>query len=263
MGVSRSGYYAWLKREPSERDKQDLELAIEILQIYTEQRGNAGSPKIYNELRKRGWQVSPKRVARLMREQGLRSKYRRKYRCTTNSRHNLRVFPNLLQRNFSARVPNEKWAADISCVPTREGWLYIAIIIDLYSRRIVGWAMDNHMRTELPVRALNMACRDRSPPRGLIHHSDRGVQYASHNYQQILHQRGIRCSMSRVGDCWDNAVAESFFGILKGELINQNRYGTREEATNAIFEYITVFYDGKRIHSALDYLTPRQYEAAA
>jgi len=210
LGVSRSGYYARAKRPPSARADRDEELRAQIVEIHTESRGAYGRPRVKDALAKRGERVSGKRVARIMREEKLRGKRRPAFRTTTQSDHVLPIAPNLIDRNFTTTKPNEVWVGDITYVPTRQGWLYLAVLIDLFSRKVVGWATSDSLHTELATRALEAAIESRNPPRGLIHHSDRGVQYASANYRDALSERGIGQSMSRKGDCWDNAVAESF-----------------------------------------------------
>jgi len=260
--VSRSGYYSWLVRPPSARTSRDRQLAVKITAVHTKSRGTYGSPSIRDQLVEDGEKVGKKRVARLMRDQGLSGNPLKKYKRTTDSAHNLPVAKNLVKRRFEAERPNQLWVADISYVWTWEGFLYLASIMDIYSRRVVGWAIADHMRTELVLEALEMAVRDRRPPPGLLHHSDRGSQYASHEYQKALMTHGMTCSMSRKGDCWDNAVAESFFATLKRELIYRQSWPTKARAIVAIIEYITCFYNGWRRHTALAGKSPTRYEAA-
>lgn len=262
LGVSRSGYYAWKKRPESERQKADRALAQEVEKVHQESRGRYGSPRVQAELRARGRKVSRKRVARLMGQKGLRARGKRRFVRTTDSRHTQPVAPNVLERNFSPGQPNCTWATDITYIWTRQGWLYLAVILDLYSRRVVGWAMSQHIDRHLVLNALDMALKSRRPPRGLLHHSDRGSQYASEDYQQLLAAYGIQCSMSRKGNCWDNAVAESFFSSLKMELVHEADFATHEQARAALFEYIEVFYNRKRRHSSLGYLSPVEFELA-
>jgi len=262
MQVSRSGYYAWLKRPESNRKRQNKELLTEIHKTYQLSRGTYGSPRITKALHKQGITCGKNRVARLMRENGIVAKTKRKYKATTNSKHNYPVAANLLNQNFSVDKPNQVWVADITYIPTDEGWLYLASIEDLFQRKIVGWSMDSTMTRQLVLDALRQAVRRFRPPVGLIHHSDRGSQYASYEYQQALRDYGMLTSMSRKGNCYDNACMESFFGTLKRELIYGNRFKTRAEARQAIFEYIEVFYNRIRLHSALGYMSPLEYELA-
>ncbi|MCO7225565.1 IS3 family transposase [Pleionea sp. CnH1-48] len=261
--VSRSGFYDWLKRQPSQRSQENSALTEMIKSIYQDSRGTYGAPRIHAELKRQGIQVSRKRIARLMREQGLRAKSKRRFKATTNSQHNKPIAPNLLAREFNPIRANIAWAADITYIPTNEGWLYLATVIDLYSRKIVGWSMSERMKTTLVEDALMMAIHTRQPDPGLVHHSDRGVQYASEGYQSLLTQFGMRCSMSAKGDCYDNAVMESFYHSLKIELVYHERYRTRDEARQSIFDYIEVFYNRQRLHSTLGYQSPVEYETAA
>jgi putative transposase len=263
LGVSRSGYYAWKERPQSERHKADQALAQEIAQVHQESRGTYGSPRVHAELRARGRRVSRKRVARLMDEEGLAARRRRRFVRTTDSRHNQPVAPNLLERNFSPGQPNSTWVTDITYVGTKQGWLYLAVVMDLFSRRVVGWSMSERIDRHLVLNALDMALKGRQPPQGLMHHSDRGSQYASADYQQALAARGIQCSMSRKGNCWDNAVVESFFSSLKLELVYTTQFTTHEQARLALFDYIEVFYNRQRRHSSLGYLSPVNFELAA
>ena len=260
LEVSCSGFYAWRARPESEHARRDRVLGARIAAVHSENRGVYGSPRICDELRADGEKVSKKRVARLMREKGLTGKAPRRFRRTTDSSHGLPVAENILARNFAVDMPNEAWVGDITYVRTWEGWLYAAVVLDLYSRRVVGWAVADHMRTELALDALKMAVDLRRPGRGLIHHSDRGSQYASLGYRAELDRHGIVCSMSRKGDCWDNAVAESFFATLKGELIERACWPTKARARAAIIEYIACFYNSKRSHSVLGYTSPVEYE---
>lgn len=261
LSVSRSGYYAWLRREPSRRSARDGELLLQIREAHAKSRRTYGSPRVHAESRAQGMRCSRKRVARLMRAAGLSAHRPRRAVRTTDSRHALPVAPNLLGRDFSAQAPDLRWAADITYVPTAEGWLYLAVILDLFSRRVVGHAAAATLATSLIVEALRVACGRRRPGAGLLHHSDRGSQYASGEYQARLSEVGAQCSMSRRGDCYDNAAVESFFGTLKTELIHGRRYATRSEARSDIFEYIEMFYNRERRHSALGYLSPAEYEA--
>jgi transposase InsO family protein len=258
--VSRSGYYAWLRRPESKRKVEDTALSLVIKEIHKESNGEYGSPKVHEELRRRGTRCGRKRVARLMKEDGLKAKTIRKFKATTNSNHSLPVAPNLLNRDFSPAQPNKAWAADITYIWTSEGWLYLAIVMDLYSRAIVGWSMSERMTRALVVDAFTLAVKRRNPAPGLIHHSDRGSQYASTDFQNILRKYGAICSMSRKGNCWDNAPAESFFGLLKRSLIYHSKYKTRAHARQSIFSYIERFYNRKRIHSSLGYRTPYEVD---
>jgi putative transposase len=264
VGVAASGFYAWLHRPVSRRHEDDRRVSERIEAIFAASRRTYGSPRVHADLRAQGVRVSRKRVERLMRASGLRVPARRRVPRTTDSRHDHPVAPNLLGRCFVAAQPDAVWLADISYVPTGEGWLYLAAVRDLATREIVGWSMADHLRAGLACDALLMALQRRRPPRGLIHHSDRGVQYASGPYQAILARHGLRCSMSRKGNCLDNAPMESFFGTLKNELVHRTTFPTREAARRAIFEYVEAFYNRRRRHSALGFLTPAQaYEQMA
>lgn len=260
LGVSPSGYYAWTKRRPSNRALANQVLTADIRAIHAKSRGTYGSPRVHRELR-RTRPMSKKRVARIMRENGLYGRRPPRFRVTTNSEHDSPVAANVLARNFKATGADRKWVGDITYVWTGQGWLYLAVLIDLYSRRVVGWAVAEHMRTELPLAALKMALGRRRPPAALVHHTDRGSQYASADYRKALHAAGATASMSRTGDCWDNAVAESFFATLKKELIHRYRWLDRRDAHNAIAEYIEVFYNNQRLHSSLGYCSPAEFEA--
>ena len=260
LQVSRSGYYAWQKRPVAERRRQDQRLALEVAAIHAHSRGRYGSPRVHAELRERGQRIARKRVARLMRAAGLRARVRRRFRCTTDSKHQMAIKGNLLARRFAVSAPNTGWVTDITYLWTLEGWLYLAVVLDLYSRRVVGWSLSERLERRLVLDALGMALKQRQPSRGMLHHSDRGSQYASQEYQQLLAQHGILSSMSRSGNCWDNAVAESFFATLKLELVYQTRWSTRAEARGAVFEYIELFYNRQRRHSALGYLCPTEFE---
>ena len=259
MQVSRSGYYAWRSR-PALTNEDD-ELLTEIKTIYAESKGRYGSPRVHRTLRDRGIRCGEKRVARLMRAHCIEARRPRRFRATTDSKHTLPVAENVLDRQFEVKVPDARWSADITYIWTRQGWLYLAVVMDLFSRRIVGWSMQETMDRGLVIRALKMALMARRPPVGLLLHSDRGSQYASHDYQQVLKQARCRCSMSRKGNCWDNAPVESFFSTLKVELIHARRYETRQQAQAEIFEFIEVWYNRQRLHSSLGYLSPAAYEA--
>jgi len=260
LRVSRSGYYAWRDRKPSVRALDDERLRPKVVEAFKVGRGTYGSPRVLDELIDQGFEIGRRRVARLMRELGLRGVSPRKFRVTTDSDHNHAIAKNLLARDFEASRPNEKWVTDITYVWTSEGWLYLATVMDLYSRRIVGWSMADHLRTELCLDALQMAIKQRTKIRGLVHHSDRGVQYASDRYRAALKAQGIECSMSRRADCWDNAVAESFFGTLKNELIYRRPWLDRASVRNAISEYIEVFYNRIRRHSTIGNVSPAKFE---
>lgn len=263
LEVSRSGFYEWQRRGPSPRSRRDQQLSVKIAAVHKESRGTYGSQTIRDELVKDGEKVGKKRVARLMREAGLSGNPVKKFKRTTDSAHDLAVAKNLVKRRFEAERPDQLWVTDITYVWTWEGFLYLATVIDVFSRRVVGWAIADHMRTELPLEALDMAIRERRPAPGLVHHSDRGSQYASSAYQQRLTANGMKCSMSRKGDCWDNAVAESFFATLKRELIYRQSWPTKARATAAITEYIACFYNSWRRHTELGGVSPMKYEAAA
>lgn len=260
LQVSRSGYYEFLKRPPSARQLEDDELRPLLKAAFEKGRKNYGTRKIRSALKKQGVVVSRRRIGRLMREEGLHVQTKRKFKATTNSKHDKPVAPNLLNRNFTVDAPNVAYVGDITYIPTREGWLYLAVIIDLFSRAVVGWSMDSRMKAELVNDAINTAIWKRKPSRGLIFHSDRGSQYASDSYQKILATHDILPSMSRKGDCWDNAVAESFFHTLKTELVHHCDFQSRKEAKAAIFEYIEVFYNRQRLHSTNDYEAPLVFE---
>jgi transposase InsO family protein len=263
LDVSRAGFFAWLKRPLSRRGRRRRELAAKIRRVHQEHRGVYGSPRVTAALKAQGEKVCQNTVARVMKEQEIRSKTKRRFvPRTTDGRHAHAVADNVLDRDFAATKPNRKWAADITYVPTDQGWLYMAAVIDLCSRRIVGWSMADHMEAELVSDALSMALTRRRPREGLLHHSDRGVQYACDAYQSLLARHGIQCSMSGKGDCWDNAVMESFWATLKTELVYQETYATPEEARASIFEYVEAFYNRKRLHSSLGYLSPEMFEAS-
>jgi putative transposase len=263
LAVSSAGFYAWCRRGLSLRAREDAALKVKIRAAHAASGKRYGSPRIHADLKADDHRVGRKRVARLMREEDIEGQRKRRFRATTDSRHAHPVAPNELQRNFTASAPNKAWVTDITYIWTREGWLYLAAILDLYSRRVVGWSLDSYLDRSLALDALGMALKTRRPEVGLVHHSDRGVQYASADYQAQLRTHGLICSMSRKGDCWDNAVAESFFSTLKAELVHRTDYATRSQARTSIFEYIETFYNGRRRHSALGYISPVAYEAAA
>jgi transposase InsO family protein len=260
LQVSRAGFYAWQDRAPSARAQADERLGVEIAAIHAESRQRYGSPRIHAELLERGCRTGRKRVARLMRGHGLAARRRRRFRVTTQSRHLFPIAPNVLARQFERAAPNQAWVTDITYIPTGEGWLYLAVILDLCSRFAVGWAMHDRITDDLTLDALGMALSRRRPSPGLLHHSDRGRQYASGDYQRLLAEHEIVGSMSRRGNCWDNAVAESFFASLKVELVHDATWSTRTAARAELFEYLEVFYNGRRRHSALGYLSPRAFE---
>ena len=259
LGVSRAGFYAHHGRPKSARATRDEALGAQIIAIHKQGRRAYGSPRVHKELVERGEHVSRKRVIRLMQDLNLRGKRRRRFRTTTDSNHAMPVASNVLARDFTASTPNQKWVGDITYIPTREGWLYLATLLDLFSRRVVGWSMSERMPTALPLAALDMALRLRRPA-PLVHHTDRGSQYASADYQAVLAKHGLVASMSRKGNCWDNAVAESFFATLKVELVRDADFATRAEARAAVFEYIEVFYNRQRRHSSIGYATPSGFE---
>jgi len=260
LDVNRSGYYDWLRTDPSLKKAEDGKLANQIKAIFMNNRGNYGTRRIKQALIKEGVMASRRRIGYLMKEQNLQCKTKRKFKVTTDSKHNLPIAPNLLERNFTVANPNQYYVGDITYVPTEEGWLYLAVVIDLFSRVVVGWSMKKHMKASLVNDALLMAIWKRKPKRGLVWHTDRGSQYASDSHRSLLKDHGIIQSMSRKGNCWDNAVSESFFHTLKVELIHQCKFKTREEAKKAIFEYIEVYYNRLRMHSANDYLSPAEFE---
>lgn len=261
LGVSRSGFYGWRGRAPSRRALDDQRLKGKIIEFHARSDRTYGSPRVLEDLQEDGERVSRKRVARIMRQNQLFSKHKRKFRKTTDSQHEYPIAANLLERDFNAEEPNRKWATDITFIPTAEGWLYLAVVLDLFSRRIVGWSMGNRLERSLVIDALRMALTSRRPGQGLLHHSDRGSQYASNEYREMLHAHAIFASMSRKGDCWDNAVVESFFKTLKVERIYHRQYRTRDEAQVDIFQYIEVFYNRLRRHSAIGFRSPVDFEA--
>lgn len=264
VGVTRGGYWSWVRRRPGPRLQADAVLLADIRKIHKGKRRVYGSPRVHEHLEKTGVRCGRKRIERLMRDNGIRAKQGKKFKpTTTDSKHNLPVAPNALNRQFHRERPNEAWVADITYIPTEEGWLYLAVVMDLFSRRIVGWAMGDRISRHLALRAFDMAVQRRHPPRGLIHHSDRGSQYASGDYQKRLKKNGMTCSMSRKGCCYDNAPMESWFHSLKVELVQDEKFRTRREAMAAIFEYMEVFYDRQRIHTALGGLTPAEIEELA
>lgn len=262
LGVRRSSFYAWRARPASPRADADAALADTIASVHADSRGTYGSPRVHAELKARGVRVGKKRVARLMRAGGLAARRRRRFTPkTTDSNHTQPIAPNVLARDFSRPTPNQAWVGDIMYIPTGEGWLYLAVLLDLHSRRVVGWAMSERIDRHLVLGALSMAVVNRGVPTGeLVHHSDRGSQYASEDYRQALAAYGCTASMSRKGNCWDNAVSESFFSTLKMELVHAADFATRQAARTAVFEYIEVFYNRQRRHSTLGYMSPLQFE---
>jgi putative transposase len=260
LKVSRSGYYQWCKRGQSLRKKKDRELKDKILAIYIQHKKHYGSPRIHDQLHDMGIPCSKRRVERLMRELGIRARHKRQFRVTTNSKHNYPVAPNLLNRQFEPSALNQVWLADITYIRTFEGWLYLAAVMDLCSRKIVGWSMSETIDTDLAIAALKMAIHSRNPSKGLLHHSDRGVQYASNAYQDVLKKNQITCSMSRKGNCWDNAPMESFFSTLKTECIEGKIYLSRVQAKREIFEFIEIDYNRKRRHTSIGSMTPEYFE---
>lgn len=260
LAVSVSGYRAWKRGgSPNRKRLTDAQLLALIEALHQELKGAYGSPRMVRELRARGFSASKPRVERLMRENGIRARHKRRYKATTDSKHALPVAPNVLDRNFTPTAPNQAWAADLTYVWTDEGWLYLAVVLDLFNREIVGWSIKPRMTADIVTDALTMAWFRRKPAPGLIHHSDRGSQYASEVFQGKLAEYGMVCSMSRKGNCWDNAPTESFFNSLKNERVYGMRYATRAEAVADLFDYIEVFYNRSRRHSALGYTSPTQF----
>ena len=260
LAVSRSGYYAWRGRAPSARAQDDARLKVKIAASHSASRCTYGSPRILRDLLEEGDPVSRKRVARLMRELEIEGRRKRRYRATTDSRHRFPVAPNILMRDFEVNAPNIAWVTDITYLATLEGWLYLAVILDLFSRRVIGYAVSERIDRHLVLTALAEALRQRPGAHDVIHHSDRGSQYASHDYREALDEAGITCSMSRRGDCWDNAVAESFFATLKMELLYELPLQTRSATRTAVANYIETFYNVRRRHSSLDYQSPVEFE---
>ena len=263
LEVPRSGYYAWRERPLCSQAQADVALGVEVAAVYREKKGRYGSPRIHQELQARGKRVGRKRVARLMRERDLRARVGKRWVKTTDSNHDHPIVDNVLNRNFTTVGPNRVWAGDITFIWTAQGWLYLAVVLDLFSRKVVGWATSECIDRALVAAALQMALRRRQPPAGLLHHSDRGSQYTSADYRKQLADAGIVCSMSRKGDCWDNAVVESFNSTLKLELVYTQDFSTRAEAHQSLAEYLESFYNVDRRHSSLGYLSPVDYERAA
>lgn len=260
LEVSESGYYAWASRSPSAAEQRRDTLLAAIREIHADVKARYGSPRMAKELNARGHACAENTVAELMREHGIRARVPKRFVRTTDSKHHLPVAENLLDRNFNPAGPNESWCADITYIPTHEGWLYLAVVEDLFSRMIVGWSMAASMESRLVVDALSMALLRRRPGAGLLTHSDRGSQYASEHYQRVLASEGIVCSMNGVGQCWDNAPVESFFGRLKCEVAPGEMFATRDQARAELFEYLEVFYNRVRLHSSLGFLSPIEFE---
>lgn len=263
LQVSRSGFYAWAKRGPSKRALEDQRLAVEVAEVHRRSRRRYGSPRVHRELLARGLRIGRKRVARLMRMQMLAARPKRRFRRTTDSTHTRPPAPNLLERRFFASAPNLIWVADITYIWTNEGWLYLAAIIDLFSRRVVGWAVSERIDAALCCKAMHNALLSRRPAPGLILHSDRGSQFVSKDFVKLVEDHGVVQSMSRKGDCWDNAVAESFNGTIKAELIEEEEFATRAQCKWALFEYIEGFYNSVRLHSYLGHVSPSVFERLA
>jgi transposase InsO family protein len=260
LGVPRSSYYHQCSLRPSRRALYDAALTAEVIAVYNASKKRYGSPRIMRALRKRGIRIGKKRVAKLMSKQGLIARRKKRFRVTTDSEHDHPIAPNLLERDFSADAPNKVWVGDITYIWTQEGWMYLATMIDVFSRRVVGWAMRPYLSQALAIEAMRRALELRRPEPGLIHHTDRGCQYASKAYRKLLESAGIRQSMSRRGNCLDNAMAESFFSTLEHELLMDNDFQSRNGALWAVSEYIENFYNRERMHSALDYESPVEYE---
>jgi putative transposase len=264
LEVSRSGFYAWKARAPSAREMSDEKLAVEIAAAHAKSTRRYGSPRVHRSLRKKGIRVGKKRVARLMRSKGIVGRPKRRFRRTTDSNHTNPIAPNLVARDFAPTAPNKVWAGDVTYIATTEGWAYLAVLLDLYSRRVVGWAISANNDTALALAALNRAVRGRHfVPAGLLQHTDRGSPYASDDYRRALDSHAMIASMSRKGDCWDNAVSESFFATLRAELVDDERYPTRRAAETSIGDYIEGFYNVERLHSYLDYVSPIEFELKA
>ena len=260
LSVSRSGFYRWCKHSPGQRQEQNQQLLALIRQIYRDSNGSYGSPRVADSLRNKGLKYNHKRIERLMRIHQIRSKRKRKYKVTTNSKHKRAVAANLIQRDFSVQKANRLWTSDITYIRTQEGWLYLAVFLDAYSRRIVGWSMNHLLNDQLIINAFKQAQHHRQPAAGLIVHSDRGTQYCSCSFKELLDMHRCQQSMSSTGNCYDNAITESFFATLKTELVYDERYRTRNEARRSIFKYIEIFYNRNRIHSSIGGLSPDQFE---
>ena len=264
MRVSPSGFYAWRARPVSDQASRHGQLAEKVHQVFEDCRRVYGSPRVHEQLQAEGERCSVNTVAKIMREEGLQAKGPKRFKpVTTDSKHDQPIAENLLQRDFTATGPNQKWVADITYLPTRMGWLYLAVVLDVFSRRVVGWSLATHLRADLVCEALRRAVGNRNPPSGMIHHSDRGVQYASGSFQDLLGFYGITCSMSGKGNCYDNAMMESFMGTLKVELVHGSDWVNPDEVDQAVFDYIEVFYNRVRLHSSLGYKSPLVYEQQA
>jgi putative transposase len=260
LEVSKSGYYEYLKHPVSKRDIENMKIIFEVKEIHRKSRFNYGSPRIYKALKEKGIPCGKNKIVSLMKKNNIRSKIKKKFKVTTNSKHNNPVYENVLNRQFAASLPNKVWVSDITYIWTREGWLYLCVVIDLCSRKIIGWSMSERIDTGIVIKAFLMAWNQRRPKEELIFHSDRGVQYTSKDFQKVLKNKNILCSMSRKGNCWDNACAESFFHTLKVEEVHHVVYETREIAKIKIFEFIECYYNNFRIHSYLNYMNPNQFE---
>lgn len=260
MGVSQSGYFAWKDRPVSRRQRADLVMLAHIRSAWSLSNGTYGSPRMTRELQDQGFAVGRRRIARLMRENKMHARQKRRFKKTTDSYHSFPIAPNIIAQDFAATGPHQKWGADISYIWTREGWLYLAVVIDLFARRVIGWAVSDRLHRKLALQALEKAITMRRPPKGLIHHSDRGSQYCSFDYQAKLKENGIMISMSGKGNCYDNAMVETFFKTLKSEMIWRTVFHTRDDAQKAIAQYIDGFYNPIRRHSSLDYMSPAHFE---
>ena len=260
LKVQRSAYYDWRDQPCKVIAQDELALRRRMKELFTASRGSLGSRTMMKNLNQEGFEIGRDRTRRLMKRLNLKVRQKRKYKVTTDSKHNLPVAKNVLNREFCPSAPNKAWGTDITYLWTQQGWVYLAVVIDLYSRRVVGWSMDRRMKKALVIRAVMMAVNLRKPPPGLIHHSDRGSQYASHDYQALLRQYGMICSMSRKGNCWDNAPVERFFSSLKREWTGDRLYRTRQQAIADVREYVAVYYNSRRLHSTLGYTTPMDYE---
>ena len=260
LSVSSSGYYDWKNRKPSKRSIENQKLTVRIKEIFDEEKARVGAERIAKRLRFEKWLVSKRRVGNIMRFNGWRAKAAKKFKATTNSNHKLPVAPNLLNQNFNAVKPNEKWVSDITYIWTDEGWLYLATVMDLYSRKLIGWSLSERMTTKLVIDALMMALWNRKMPKNVILHSDRGSQYCAFEYQKLLRENKLICSMSKRGDCYDNAAMESWNHSFKVEAIHGEKFKTRDDAKKQVFEYIEVYYNRKRLHSTLGFLSPESFE---
>ncbi|OIN83307.1 integrase core domain protein [Francisella sp. TX07-6608] len=260
LGVSTSAYFRWIDNPIGKREANNYDLDQAIIQIFNDHKSRYGSVRVYRELKDKGWKVTQPRVSKRMRLLGLQAKASKKYKVTTNSDHDKKVADNLLDQDFDAQDINQKWVTDITYIPTQEGWIYLCVVIDLFSRAVIGWSMDKRMKAELVCNALNMALFRRDFPTGVIIHSDRGTQYCSEKFQNLIGDNLLLSSMSSKGCCYDNAACESFFGTLKVELVHDEKYKTRDEAKSSIFEYIEAYYNTKRKHSTINYMTPSHFE---